>query len=156
MNEVDTEPFRGQLQQESTDEFVQKLIEQADNIRAMHAALDRSSQQSNQCSKSCMRRFSSSSQNSREKSRNPLWDKPAQQSKSVGQRTMRCRVSKSSVPVQSIGSSRCRQGLSQMERRIVPVEKRLGQATLHTVPAAASAVEATGPRIRSRKPLGNT
>ena len=122
----------------------------------MRAALDRSTQQPKQWSKSCRRRLSSGSQPSRKKLRNALWNQPAQQSKSVGQRTMRYRVSKSSVSAQSIGNLRCRQRLSQIERRIVPLEARLREATSQTVPAAASAMEETGPRTRSRKFLSKT
>ena len=155
MDEVDTEPLRDQLQQESTAELVQKIVEQADSIRVMRAALDRSSQQPTQWSKTYRRRLSSSPQASREKPRNPQWGQLAQQSKSLGQRTMSHRVSKSPVPVQLIGNSRCRQRLSQIERRIVPAKTRLRQGTSQAVPAATSAVEEIGPRTRSRKPLSN-
>ena len=155
LDEVDTEPLRDQLQQESTAELLQKIIQQADSIRVMRAALHRSSQQPTQWSRTYRRPLSSSPQASREKPRNPRWGQLAQQSKSVEQRTMSHRVSKSPVPVQLIGNSRCRQRLSQIERRIVPVKTRLRQATSQAVPAATSAMEETGPRTRSRKPLSN-
>ena len=87
LDEGDTEPLRNQLQQEPTAQLVRKIVEQADSMRVMRAALDRSSQQSKQWSKTYRRRSSSSPQTSRDKQRNPLWENPVQQSKSRGQGT---------------------------------------------------------------------
>lgn len=156
LGEIDTEPLRNQLQQDSTVELVQKIIEQAESIRVMRAALDRSSQQPNQWNKTYRRRLSSSPQASREEPCNTLWDQPAQNSKGLGQRKTPHRVSKSPVSAQSIGNSRYRQELSQIQRRIVPLKTRSRQATSQVVPVTASAVEETRPRTRSRKPLSST
>ena len=156
LDEIDTEPLRNQLQQEPAAELMQRVIEQADSIRVIRAALDSSDQQPNQWSKTYRRRFSSRPQAPCEKPLNPLWGQPAQKTKCLGQPEMPRRVSRSPVPTQSIRNSRCRQGQSQIERRIVTLKTRSRQATSQVVPTTASAVEETGRRTRTKKPLSNT
>ena len=59
LDKVDNEPLRDQLQWKSKAELVQRVIEQADSITVIRAALDCSSQQPNQWSISYRRRLSS-------------------------------------------------------------------------------------------------
>ena len=156
LDEVNTETSVGQLQQESVAQLVQKIIEQEDTMRVMRAALDRSSQQLKRLGKAYRRQLPSTTQPSHENQRNPLRDESAQQSRSREQRETSHRVSKSPTPTQLTRNSRLRQEKSQIEPSSVASRTRPRHSSQLATPAAASALNDTRPRTRSKRPLSNT